>query len=159
MNKFSEAKILLPAAGIIPYIKLDGTVYFLLGLEKSNNKWSGFVGGYENKDGNILKTAIREFNEESGLIFSQMLDYIYEKISNSQPVLDITKTGRTVYLWFVQFPQNIFNQDVNLLFLDNMSKFNNSVYKEKSKLRWFSLNEIQKENVLYNLKKAINLNF
>ena len=52
----------IPAAGIIPYIKLNGDVYFLLGFETRDKKWSGFVGSYEPKDKNIITTAIRKFN-------------------------------------------------------------------------------------------------
>ncbi len=40
----------LPAAGIIPYIVLNETVFYLLGKEKSNKKWSGFIGNYDNND-------------------------------------------------------------------------------------------------------------
>ena len=58
------------AAGILPYIVVENNYYFLLGLEKSNNLWSGFVGG-SNKNELITDTALREFNEESVFIFEE----------------------------------------------------------------------------------------
>ena len=143
----------IPAAGIIPYIKLNGQIYFLLGFEISNKKWSGFVGGYEPKDKNIITTAIREFNEESGMVFNNYLEFIRKSIEFKEPYVDITKTGRTVYLWFVEFPLETFNINVSKIFLNN--SFNNPVYKEKSDLRWFNLNDIKNGKVLYNLKRAI----
>jgi len=143
----------IPAAGIIPYIKLNETVYFLLGFEISNKKWSGFVGGYEPKDKNIITTAIREFNEESGMVFNNYLDFIRKNIEFKEPYVDITKTGRNVYLWFVEFPPETFNINVSELFLNN--SFNNTVYKEKGDLRWFNINDIKNSKILYNLKRII----
>jgi len=143
----------IPAAGIIPYIKLNETVYFLLGFEISNKKWSGFVGGYEPKDKNIITTAIREFNEESGIVFNNYLDFIRKNIEFKEPYVDITKTGRNVYLWFVEFPPETFNINVSELFLNN--SFNNPVYKEKGDLRWFNINDIKNSKILYNLKRII----
>lgn len=145
----------IPAAGIIPYIKLNGNTYFLLGFETSNKNWSGFVGGYERTDKNIITTAIREFNEESGMVFNNYLEYIRNSIEFKKPYIDITKTGRTVYLWFVEFPLETFNINVSEVFLNNISKFNNPVYKEKSDIRWFNLNDIKNGKVLYNLKRVI----
>ena len=96
-----------PAAGIIPYIKLpSGSIglstrripetkgsnntrlYFLLGYEKNN--WSGFVGGYESTDGNIVNTAIREFNEETAGIFKNNLSEIKNQIITNQNSFCIT---------------------------------------------------------------------
>jgi len=53
------------AAGILPYIKIDDTTYFLLGKDK-RHKWSDFGGKSETRDNNNPKnTAIREFYEET----------------------------------------------------------------------------------------------
>ena len=145
----------IPAAGIIPYIKLNGDVYFLLGFETRDKKWSGFVGSYEPKDKNIITTAIREFNEESGMVFNNYLGYIKRNIEFKEPYIDITKTGRPVYLWFVEFPLETFNINVSEIFLNNISKFNNPVYKEKTDIRWFNLNNIKNGKILYNLKRVI----
>ena len=149
----------IPAAGIIPYIKLNGVIHFLLGLETSNNKWSGFIGGYEPKDENIITTALREFNEESGMIFENYQDFIRSELSKTTPIIDITKTGRTVYIWFIEFPLEIFYTDISSIFLNNIATFTNPVCKEKSNLRWFRLSSIKNSNVLYNLKKIIKFTF
>ena len=56
------------AAGIIPVYRMENQIYFLLGHERSNNKWSGFVGGSEQNE-SVIQTALREFNEETSLVF------------------------------------------------------------------------------------------
>jgi hypothetical protein len=65
------------AAGIIPYvIDCEQEISFLLGYE--NNKWSGFVGKYENCDNlNIINTAVREFNEETAYTFNDYIDILH----------------------------------------------------------------------------------
>jgi ADP-ribose pyrophosphatase YjhB (NUDIX family) len=62
-----------PAGGIVPYVKntTNNEVSFLFGREKSNKKWSGFVGGFEDSDVTIVNTAIREFNEETSRLFEK----------------------------------------------------------------------------------------
>jgi 8-oxo-dGTP pyrophosphatase MutT (NUDIX family) len=139
------------AAGIVPYTFFNNKTYFLLGLEKSNKKWSGFVGTSENGE-MPLETAIREFNEETSMIFNY--NYFYSKIMNGLPDIDKTKTGKTVYIWFIECPSELIFMDLNI-FHENQSKTNDPCLKEKSDLRWFSLVEIKNENVLYRLKQVI----
>ena len=78
------------AAGIIPYTFFNGNVYFLLGLEKSNNKWSGFVGGSEIGE-TPQQTALREFHEETTMSFLKLNDYIIESLKLTLPVIEKTK--------------------------------------------------------------------
>ena len=136
------------AAGIIPYTEFKGKTYFLLGLERSNNKWSGFVGGSEQGE-TPRQTAIREFNEETAMIFK------YNGNLANPPIIEKTTTGKTVYLWFVRFPY-LMNYSQ---FYINQQLLNDRHYKEKSELRWFSLSEIENGKVLYILKKTILRNF
>ena len=58
------------AAGIVPYINIENETFYLLGLEISNNLWSGFVGGSEENE-TVTQTALREFNEETVFIFKE----------------------------------------------------------------------------------------
>ena len=138
------------AAGIIPYKIVNNEFIFLLGLERSNNKWSGFVGGSEPGESPV-NTAIREFNEETSMIF-----YEYPiNIINIPPIIEKTSTGKNVYLWFVNYP---FNLNLNK-FHYNQHIYQNNIYKEKSDLRWFNLNEIKNGNILYRLKQTILFHF
>ena len=140
------------AAGIIPYTIINRQPYFLLGLETSNNKWSGFVGGSEPGE-NPINTAFREFTEETAMVFDYAKDYIQSEILTNHPVTELTATGKIVYLWFVKFPEKAnFSQ-----FYKNKSKLDGAHFKEKSELCWFSLSDIENKNVLYKLKKTIKL--
>ena len=142
------------AAGIVPYTSINGIDYFLLGMEKSNKKWSGFVGGSEPGE-TPVKTALREFHEETAMVFKNLNDYIKIELENKLPIVDKTTTGKTVYIWFIHFP-------VYTLFMDFSNFYNviftttKSEYKEKSELWWFNRREIDSAVVLYKLKKMIH---
>uniref|UniRef100_A0A6C0AZW4 Nudix hydrolase domain-containing protein n=1 Tax=viral metagenome TaxID=1070528 RepID=A0A6C0AZW4_9ZZZZ len=142
------------AAGIVPYTISNGYTYFLLGKETSNNKWSGFVGGSEPGE-TPRKTAIREFHEETATIFTNANGYIEKQLTLIEPIIEKTSTGKTVYIWFVEFPAYV---DF-LQFYINKQILNEKHFKEKSELRWFSFYETQSKNVLYKLKKMILLFF
>jgi hypothetical protein len=136
------------AAGVVPYTFLNGNIYFLLGLEKSNNTWSGFVGKSEN--GEVpQQTALREFNEETMLLF-QNVPFIKKQINGTLPVIDTTKTGKTAYIWFVKFPESYMDiSQFHTIHLEGKQ------FNEKRSLKWFSLNCLQRNKVLYRLKKMI----
>ncbi len=63
-------------AGILPYTKIKGKIYFLLGREaggSSRGTWADFGGkgkGYES----TKETAMREFTEETKAAFAQFID-------------------------------------------------------------------------------------
>ena len=142
------------AAGIIPYHVTPQGVSFLLGLEKSNNKWSGFVGGSEPYE-SVIQTAIREFNEETCLIFKDNLDFFYNECLKTRVIQETTPSGKRVYLWFIEVPFLNLEQ-----FSINQSIVEDPHFKEKSKLRWFTLQEIESsKSVLYRLKTTILKNF
>ena len=146
------------AAGIIPYIYIPTKdkltkCYYLLGLEKSNNLWSGFVGGSEQNE-TIIETAFREFNEETVFIFEEYKLYIKSKLEKIKPYKDTTSSGKDVYIYFIEFP--IESQEKIKDFMNNKAKLEEEHFHEKSILRWFTTNEIVKSNkILYKLKKII----
>ena len=148
-----------PAAGIVPYVKdSSNIIHFLLGFE--NRQWSGFVGGYEEPDQNIINTSLREFNEETAGIFKNDLEYVRNKINNNSAILVTGNTkNRSVYLWFVQFPYEIMNNNLESLFLYNRSKMEFKEYKEKSIIKWFSIDTIVYNNILYKLRETIMNNY
>ena len=138
------------AAGIIPYIHGP---QFLLGLEKSNNKWSGFVGGSETGE-TPIETALREFNEETCMIFKDHEAFFYSKLTTTQPVIETTPSGKIVYLWFIKCPASLFGLDFNQFYI-NQRLTDNRYLKEKSQLVLFDLQEIKSYKVLYRLKQTI----
>jgi 8-oxo-dGTP pyrophosphatase MutT (NUDIX family) len=143
------------AAGIVPYRVQGDEVYFLLGLEKSNGKWSGFVGGSEKYE-SIIQTAVREFNEETSLIFQDYLKFFYDACVATKPVIEKTPSGKTIYLWFIEsyIDVNLQQLGTNQMYLQDPS------LKEKTKLQWFSLSEIaKKKGVYYRLKSIILKHF
>ena len=143
------------AAGIIPFTFDNRKPIILLGLEKSNNKWSGFVGGSE-KNETPMQTALREFNEETSFLFN--LEYFHLELLTTRPIIEKTATGKTVYLWFIQCPPCILSTDFKK-FHDNQKVILDPHLKEKSKLRWFTLNDIRNFKVLYRLQQTILKNF
>ena len=144
----------LPAAGIIPYIKLNDTVFYLLGKEKSNNKWSGFIGNYDNNDLSIHNTAIREFNEETCMVYSEYLPTIFKLIHDIEPIV-IKKRNKNIYIFFMEFPPQFF-ENVNKKFIENVKLTTKSEYSEKKCLSWFTkIGILNNNNVLKSLKNII----
>jgi len=138
------------AAGIIPYTVTENGIYFLLGLEKRG--WSGFVGSSE--PGEIPEqTALREFNEESALIFSN-----YQINLTTLPIVEKSPTGKKVYIWFIHFPKEILG--IECQFEINKSKLKKKEFHEKSKLKWFNFYEIKNNKSIFKkLRNAITSNF
>ena len=145
------------AAGIIPYILINGERYFLLGLEISNNKWSGFVGKSEQGE-TITQTAIREFNEETVGIFQSYDIYLNVKINETKCLTDKTSTDKNVYIYFIEFPEE--SQEVIKDFINVKATMVLDHYHEKSIIKWFNLKDIKNSNrILYRLKQMIVTNF
>ena len=145
------------AAGIVPYIIIDGDIYFLLGLELSNNKWSGFIGKSQENE-TITQTALREFNEETASVFHEYQETIISELNKTLPKIDTSSTGKNVYIYFLQFPEQ--SQELIKNFMNAKVKLIEEYYHEKGILKWFSLNDIKKSNrILYRLKQMILTHF
>ena len=147
------------AAGIVPYRIQGDEIYFLLGLEKSNDKWSGFVGSSEKYE-SVIQTAVREFNEESSLVFQDYLQFFYDACIITKPIIEKTPSGKPLYIWFIECYINV---DLEQL-VTNQLYLQDPVFKEKSKLRWFSLSEIAGKGevnlpIYYRLKSSILKHF
>jgi len=142
------------AAGIIPYVYYEGKVHFLLGLEKSNNKWSGFVGGAEPGE-DPKQTALREFHEETANVFENKQEYIYCKLQMTDPVEVHSRTGKKVYLWFLEFSSKIIYTDLTQFYRNKETL--SEAYKEKLHLKWFTFHDIKNDNntILYQLKHLL----
>lgn len=145
------------AAGIVPYRIQGGEIYFLLGLEKSNGTWSGFVGNSQKYE-SVIQTAIREFNEESSMVFQDNLQFFYEACISTKPVIENTRPSKPVYIWFVECYINVDLEQFNT----NQMYLHDPRFKEKTKLQWFSLTEITgkgKLNIYSRLKNIILKHF
>ena len=70
------------ASGIIPYYIKDNSVKILVNLEFRNSKLVyNIIGGKVDKiDNKIEDTMIREFNEETGFLMSDIMKIITKKI-------------------------------------------------------------------------------
>jgi len=149
------------AGGIVPYIKNNNKIEFLLGLEKYNKKWCGFIGKYEPTDGNIINTAIREFNEETAKIFENYLEIIRSKIISGECMLIVDNNKeRLIYIWFIEFPPELMI-NIESKFLHNVNLMTDLHYQEKISIKLMKVTEIRqsKNEILYKLKKTILDNY
>ena len=78
--------------------------------------------------------------------------FIKKKLTTTTPVIEKTSTGKTVYLWFIEFPEFLdFTQ-----FHYNQSIIKDPRFNEKSDIQLFSLLQIKKSRKVFNrLKKTI----
>jgi len=152
-----------PAAGIIPFVKCNDTTFYLLGQEKSNYTWSGFIGNYKvGEDFSIYNTAIREFNEETSNIFIDYLPTITKLVHKTKPVV-VKKNTKNIYIYFIELPVSFFNNNTTYKFRKNKKEFLKfkelREYTEKIKLGWFTKECIlEHHDVLGSLKKIISNN-
>lgn len=146
------------SAGILPYAIYEKHIYFLLGRDY-DQKWSDFGGRIEPNDkGNPETTAIREFNEES---IGSIIEYDYlkriMKLKKFNKIIGKTNSGHNYYMYMIRIPYN----DVYKVKFQSTKKFINTIpfldkkYKEKSDIRWVSLETI--ENSLQVNQSWINL--
>lgn len=121
------------AAGTIVISKETGRI--LLGRRSDDthdsNYWSIFGGGFEEKDLNPKNTVYREFLEETG--------YKLESIS-SKP-LYVFSTNFFEYYTYVSFFEKEFVPKLN---------------SEHSDYGWFTLDDLDNENVHYGFKELLN---
>ena len=144
------------SAGILPYTKYNGKVYFLLGRD-TDNRWSDFGGRCEPNDrGDFEVTACREFTEESlGSIFSY--DHSRKLIKNNKKTIkikSITPSGNDYYMYLmkINFDNNIRTKFLStrnfITSIENIDK----KYMEKNDVRWISM-----ETLLYTISEERSL--
>jgi 8-oxo-dGTP pyrophosphatase MutT (NUDIX family) len=140
-------------AGVLPYARWKGKVYFLLGKEskrypnenwEGSDKWCGFGGKREN--GNSVElTAIYEFFEETmGSVYGlkQIRSIIYNKLYTLHHDLQVddSKQYRT---YLIKVPK----QDYNIIFQRTREFYNyigctDKHCNEKTRLQWFSARQL-----------------
>ncbi len=59
-------------AGVIPYVIINNSIYFLLGVDNRTKELTDFGGGVKASE-NSIEGAIREFREETNSIFGKKM--------------------------------------------------------------------------------------
>lgn len=142
------------ASGIIPYFIRNNSVKILINYELRNNKLlHNIIGGKVNKnDKKIEDTMIREFNEETGFLMSDIIrnysekeNFLNSKIYFEKPkyLLGLINVSDD-YLW---------NSLPDIY--DKIFSGTNLYDRESEKLLWVDLFEFEKEKT-YLLTMAIN---
>jgi ADP-ribose pyrophosphatase YjhB (NUDIX family) len=125
LYKFSS-----PRAGIIPYIKVDGQLYFLIGVDRQTGEYADMGGGLK-KDENIVSCAIRELEEETKKLICFM---DFKKIS-----VGIWERSNCI-LFCELLNLEIFNTIVKDF---AQSKLKGTEYEEMSSLVWLTTDQLK----------------
>ena len=86
-------------AGVLPVTIMKGTIFFLLGQEKSSRYWSDF-GGSSNTYESVYETAIREGYEELDGFFGTKSDF--ETIVSNNLIEQYFTKRYTTFLFYVK---------------------------------------------------------
>ena len=132
-------------AGILPISKYKNTIYFLLGCEHYDKKWSDF-GGKKMNNESKLEIAIREGYEElNGFLGTknQLKNLVKKNL-----VLEIEKQDKTYksYLFTIPYDPNLpiyFNNHHKFMESNFPLTIDKNGFFEKSQIRWFTLQELQ----------------
>jgi 8-oxo-dGTP pyrophosphatase MutT (NUDIX family) len=147
-------------AGFLPTTIYNGQLYFLFGKENiyaDTPGYADFGGGTDNNE-SFMETAIREFTEETTGFFgnkTQVTKYVKKQgtfIINYEPKSKGHTTYRTYILPIQYNPYIVEYYNNNHAFLKDKlptQLYKNAKYLEKSELRWFSLNDIKKNNTQF----------
>ena len=156
-------------AGILPTAVYNGQLYFLFGKENKYADTPGFsdFGGGTDGDEAYIDTAIREFTEETtgfwgsendlrqymGSVGSTYIDLHPPLKKKKNGTVSNTKGIYRTYILPIMFNESFVRfYNNNHAFLE--SRLPEDIYKsskvfEKSEVRWFSVNELQKRQRLF----------
>jgi len=150
------------AAGIIPYFKRNNEYYILLNKEYRSKKLKyHFLGGkVDLKDRCIQETALREANEECGMLINSLLSKLYRYlVFEKSDFIKIVKSKYISYLVNIEENNAIHWLNLPLLFKQIFKK-NPYILKhnESITLSWMKLSDIEKNmNQLSYLGKILIL--
>jgi len=157
---FFSPILLFPSAGITPYIKIDGQIYFLLSVEKryTNKKPYICITDFGGRGPTTIKTAAKEGYEETMGIFTTKniehlkkekkagVNFFIQNFKNKKSLIIGNKNYKTFFIDITQAaielthnnPENIKNTILNtletrLIKLKSLEKFKNKFdeYREK----------------------------
>ena len=132
-------------AGILPISKYKNTIFFLLGREHYDKKWSDF-GGKKMNNESKLEIAIREGYEElNGFLGTKNQ---FKNLVKKNLVLEIEKQDKTYksYLFTIPYDPNLpiyFNNHHKFMESNFPLTIDKNGFFEKSQIRWFTLQELQ----------------
>lgn len=142
-------------AGILPICIRTGSVCILLGQERHNDMWSDFGGSKIGKE-SYIKTALREGEEElngilgTGKTLSELVKNNYlAQINNGENystfIFKIKYDNRLP----VYFNNNNIFIEKNLKDIVDTSYSDHSGLFEKRKIKWFTIEEIEKDYSIF----------
>lgn len=174
MNNFNNHYILInniksecKACGILPFAIIENKLYFL--LQKNNkNIYSDFGGKREIYDNDYIKTASREFAEETnGFFFNKNFINnnisINNKIKNCTIIIDsIIRYSNPLYLYNYIGKYLIYLLEIPSINSNILGNYEINNQKIKNRLcNWIEYskllnNEFKKKNLTFRLKKGIS---
>lgn len=139
------------SAGVLLYIKRNKQTYFLLGRDCKYDSWSDCGGKCDDSDRrDPLKTASREFYEETcGILFSR--HEIYKLLIQKGVKVECASYKKNKYFMFLLevfedqldgFMNVIKHFDFQNTLINSKPPEVMRSFREKSEIRWFTLNEI-----------------
>jgi 8-oxo-dGTP pyrophosphatase MutT (NUDIX family) len=135
-------------AGVLPVALYKGTLFLLLGQERSNNLWCDF-GGSPHRGEKPYKTAIREGSEELNGFLGDENDF--ETYVSNNFILSITFDRYTSYIFrtiydkkLPQYFTNV-NNFAELHLKDKIDTQHNGLF-EKKQIQWFPLSKFKEGN-------------
>ena len=139
-------------AAVIPYIVMNDSIYFLLGIDDSSGDITDFGGGVKQYE-YALSAAIREFKEESDEIFGTLYNDI-NRFSTNIALLDRRmsvifvpidiKWYNTARQIFKEKNMNSINNEVSDIIWVNEDQFRQMAFSRDSKL-WIKLQRFYQE--------------
>jgi 8-oxo-dGTP pyrophosphatase MutT (NUDIX family) len=131
--------------GLLPIAIHNSKLYFLLGREISDKKWSDFGGGREKGETNY-QTALREGAEElNGFLGSNMKSLVSK---NKIMTLQTLNKCYVSYLFTIDYSSmlpiyfNNHHKFVEKHFAEVVTNTRNGYY-EKDKIEWFTIDELK----------------
>lgn len=148
-------------AGILPLAINNNTVYFLLGKEYYDKKWSDFGGSRDSKTETTFETAIREGYEElDGFLGTKSK---VKQMVKDNYITKISKHDNTyhTYVFKIQFDPLLpeyFNNHHKFMQRHFPDKIDKKGFFEKSDIKWFTLDDLnntKKYKFRYHYKEII----
>ena len=135
-------------AGVLPVALYRGTLYILLGQERSNKLWCDF-GGSPHKGEKPLKTAIREGAEELNGFLGEENEF--DNTVNDNMIISISYETYTSYIFRTTYDKRlpIYFSNVNSFaehHLQDKIKIHDNGLFEKTQIKWFPLSNFKDSN-------------
>ncbi len=143
------------AAGILPYYIKKNKVYILVNTEFRNNKvvYNSIGGKVDKYDSSIEETMVREFNEETGYLVSDIIKKKFRYI-NKDNCLKLTRSKYLLHLLNIKY-NHIWKTLPYTYYkiFKNVEKFN---HRESISLEWVNLFDFDESHSSFLLKMILN---